>query len=940
MTSEQAPYPGAPLILVDASSYLFRAFHALPPLTNSKGQPTGAAKGVISMFRSLLKEYPNSPVVAVFDAKGPTFRHEQYSEYKAHRPPMDPDLRVQIEPIHEVIKAMGLPLLVIDGVEADDVIGTLAHQATEHKQECIVSTGDKDMAQLVTDHVHLVNTMSNERLDEDAVRAKYGFGPEYIIDYLALMGDKVDNIPGVPGVGEKTAKALISGIGGLEELYANLDKIATLDFRGAKTMAKKLEANRELAELSYELATIKCDVDMDVGLADLHNNEPDKDRLLELFTELEFRSWVKDLGGDLKAGAGSGSQALSHTDHPGEDQPVEFDFPAETDSRCIVSEQGLEQLVAEIRASQQCSVVPVMGRGHYLTASLFGLAVSPSAGKAYYLPWACSAEGSPELLAEQTIIAALRPLLESWNITKLGHDVKALRHALHRYEIKLSNCVQDSMLKGFVLDSTIRRVAGLDRHYDLFSVDNLVRRYLNWEPQTLTDLAGSGAKQKILDTLPLDQITPYIGQQADAVLRLNTWFDAQLQQTIELQRVYTGIEQPLIEVLTRVEQTGTLLDVDYLHSLSKRFRDRIEQLEREAHEEAGEDFNLSSPKQLGVILFEKQGLPVLQKTATGQPSTNEEVLSELALTYDLPKKILEHRHLSKLVGTYTDPLPGLVNPETGRVHTTYNQAGAATGRFSSNDPNLQNIPVRSAEGRAIRKAFIAPKGYCIVAADYSQIELRIMTHLSQDKNLISAFKEGKDIHRATAAEVIGVPEDEVTSEQRRSAKAINFGLIYGMSAFGLAKQLGIGRGEAQQYVDNYFERYPGVKRYMDQTRSEAAEKGYVETLFGRRLYLPDIKASKQMLRKAAERTAINAPMQGTAADIIKRAMVDVQAWLGNKQGGANMIMQVHDELVFEVPEAQVDDFIRGVKFRMQSAADLDVPLVVDVGVGNNWEEAH
>jgi DNA polymerase-1 len=940
MTSAQAPFPGAPLILVDASSYLFRAFHALPPLTNSKGQPTGAAKGVISMFRSLLKEYPNSPVVAVFDAKGPTFRHQQYSEYKANRPPMDPDLRVQIEPIHEIIKAMGLPLLVIDGVEADDVIGTLAHQATEHKQECIVSTGDKDMAQLVTDHVHLVNTMTNERLDEDAVRAKYGFGPEYIIDYLALMGDKVDNIPGVPGVGEKTAKALISGIGGIQELYDNLDQIATLEFRGAKTMSKKLEDNRELAELSYQLATIKCDVELEFKLGDLSNKEQDNDRLLELFTELEFRSWVKEMGGELKAGAGSGSQALSHTDDSGEQQVIEINFPDKTASRCIVTEQGLEQLVNEIRASQQCSVVPVMGKGHYLTAPLYGLAISPAAGKGYYLPWSCEAEGTPELLSEQTIVDALKPLLESWNITKLGHDVKALRHALQRFDLKLSNCKQDSLLKGFVLDSTIRRVSGLDRHYDLFSVDNLVRRYLNWEPQLLTDLAGTGAKQKTLDTLPLDQVAPFVSEQADAVLRLNTWFDAQLQQTLELQRVYTGIEQPLIEVLTQVEHTGTLLDVDYLHSLSEKFRGRIEQLEREAHEEAGEVFNLSSPKQLGVILFEKQGLPVLQKTATGQPSTNEEVLTELALTYDLPKKILEHRHLSKLVGTYTDPLPGMVNADTGRVHTTYNQAGAATGRFSSNDPNLQNIPVRSEEGRAIRKAFIAPEGYRMVAADYSQIELRIMTHLSQDANLISAFKEGKDIHRATAAEVIGVPEDEVTSEQRRSAKAINFGLIYGMSAFGLAKQLGVSRGEAQQYVDNYFERYPGVKRYMEQTRSEASEKGYVETLFGRRLYLPDIKASKQMLRKAAERTAINAPMQGTAADIIKRAMVDVQAWLGNRQDGPRMIMQVHDELVFEVPESQVDSFIQGVKFRMQNAADLDVPLVVDVGIGSNWEEAH
>ena len=926
-----------PVVLVDGSSYLFRAFHALPPLMNSKGQPTGAIKGVVNMIRSLVLDNPNSVVTVVFDAKGPTFRHEQYPEYKANRPPMPVDLRVQIEPIHQIIRAMGLPLLCVSGVEADDVIGTLALQATEQGRDCLISTGDKDMAQLVTEHVSLINTMKNEHLDVAGVTAKYGFGPEHMIDYLALMGDKVDNIPGVPGVGEKTAKALITGLGGLDELFENLEKVPELGFRGAKTMPKKLQENEDKARLSYELATIKCDVELEQNLNDLSMGDADEAELLRLYSDLEFRTWVKDMGGSVKPGTKTAVSQTTETD-----TPVEIpEFPANTDFKCVVTENGLNQLVDEIRRTKQVTLELVLAAGHYLDAPLIGLALSPEVGVGYYLPFICSGEGTPELLAAEASVAKLRPVLESYSFEKIGHDLKVLRHVLGRFNIKLANTKQDTKLKSFVLDSTLKRVSSLDRHFDPMSLDNLVRRYLEQEAKTLVDVAGPfGAKQIPLDQIPLEDSTPYLAQRADVMLRLNQVLDLHLANRPSLMGVYSGIEQPLVPVLTHVEENGAVLDTDYLNELSTTFKDRMAVLEHEAHEEAGETFNLGSPKQIGAILFEKLNLPVLAKTSSGQPSTNEEVLTELALTYDLPKRILEYRHLSKLVGTYTDPLPEMVLPETKRVHTTYNQVGAATGRFSSNDPNLQNIPVRSEEGRAIRKAFVAPAGYRMVAADYSQIELRIMTHLSQDENLITAFQQGRDIHRATAAEVFGLEEEEVTSDQRRSAKAINFGLIYGMSAFGLAKQLGIRRGEAQQYVDSYFNQYPGVKRYMDETRSNAIETGYVETLFGRRLYLPDIRASKHMLRKAAERTAINAPMQGTAADIIKRAMIDVHGWLVHEDLDVKMIMQVHDELVFEVKEKDVDRFVEGVTFRMQHAANLDVPLVVDVGMGNNWEEAH
>lgn len=944
--------PQKPIILVDGSSYLFRAFHAMPPLTNSQGMPTGAIKGVINMIRSLEQQYAGSEIFVVFDAKGPTFRHEQYAEYKANRPPMPDELRVQIAPIHAIIQAKGHPLICIEGVEADDVIGTLAAHATQKGIDCVISTGDKDMAQLVNAHITLVNTMTSEKLDVDGVTAKYGFGPELMIDYLGLMGDKSDNIPGVPGVGQKTATALIAGLGSLANIYDNLDKIATLEFRGAKTMAAKLAEHKEQALLSYQLATIKCDVPLETRLEDLAQIAPDNAALLALYTELEFRTWINDLNQSTDTGqipfaaqATNGADrqiakvTTSTTALPQPESVAGLNLPCEV--TCVVSETGLDKVIAEITQAGQCAIALIRAPGHYLQQRPMAVAVATQIGAAYYLPFQCDDADAPPLLDEYQCFHKLKSVLENYDITKLGHDIKSLRHQLDHYGIEPAHFFDDVWLKAFVFDSVIKRHPSLDKSSAALSIDSLVRHFCDWQPATYVDIAGTpGTKQKLPSALPLASISQWAGEQADGILRINAWLAKNMPQASDLGRVYSGIEQPLIPVLQRVERQGTLLDTQYLNELSHSFSDRIAQLEATVYEEAGETFNLSSPKQLGFILFEKMGLPVIQKTATGQPSTNEAVLNELAADYSLPKHLLEHRHLSKLVGTYTQPLPKLVNSDTGRVHTSYNQAGAATGRFASNDPNLQNIPIRSAEGRAIRRAFIAAPGRKIVAADYSQIELRIMTHLSQDPTLINAFNQGQDIHRATAADIMGVAPEAVTSEQRRNAKAINFGLIYGMSAFGLAQQLDISRTEANAYVEAYFERYPGVRRYMDETRVLAAEKGYVETVFGRRLYLPDINAGKQMLRKAAERTAINAPMQGTAADIIKRAMVDVQSWLDSSHMNAHMIMQVHDELVFEVPEDELEAFKAGVAMRMQHAADLDVPLIVDIGVGDNWDEAH
>ncbi|WLD58132.1 DNA polymerase I [Salinispirillum sp. LH 10-3-1] len=930
-----------PVVLIDGSSYLFRAFHAMPPLTNKAGQPTGAVKGVINMVRAMLDQYPGSDVAVVFDAKGPTFRNELYADYKANRPPMPDELRPQIAPIHEIIKAMGLPLLTIDGVEADDVIGTLALQATERGLDCVISTGDKDMAQLVTPHVSLINTMSNEYLTVEGVREKYGFGPELMIDYLALMGDKSDNIPGVPGVGEKTAKALLTGLGGIDAIYANLDRVPELDFRGAKTMPKKLQEHEELARLSYTLATIKCDVDLPVHIEQLARQEPDNTALATLYRDHEFTGWLKaltDAGVAAPETASVPANASTHestADSTAANAAPEPETTKQQDySTLDAPDDWYRWLLSQADASQ-FAVWPVTAAGHYRQSHWLGLAVSTQAGQAVYLDFRSS--GWPE--------EALQPLTKffvSHSYAKVTHDLKRLLHGLSGHIEQPANLSEDTLLLAYVRNTAVSRDSNLDRHFDPMSLDNLVRVYLNAAPSTLVDLAGNfGVKQTPLADVDPAALATYACERADYIGRLYRFLQPQLQQQFPQQwGVYRHIELPLVPVLQQVEWNGTHIDTDFLNGLSEDFRQRLTELEGQAHTLAGKAFNLDSPKQLGEVLFTDLGIPVVAKTPGGQPSTNEEVLSELALQYELPALVLRYRHLRKLLNTYTEPLPTLINPVTNRVHTTYNQIGAATGRFSSTDPNLQNIPIRSAEGRAIRKAFVAAPGYRMVAADYSQIELRIMTHLSHDQNLIAAFRDGRDIHRATAAEIMSLSEDQVTNEQRRAAKAVNFGLIYGMSAFGLAKNLGVSRGEAQAYVDAYFTRYPGVKQYMEQTRAQAMEDGYVETVFGRRLYLPDLKSSRQQQRRAAERTAINAPMQGTAADIIKQAMVDVQVWLRSSGLDARMVMQVHDELVFEVKAEDVDALVDGVRFRMQHAASLSVPLVVDVGVGDNWEEAH
>ncbi|GGX44101.1 DNA polymerase I [Saccharospirillum salsuginis] len=929
-----------PVVLVDGSSYLFRAFHALPPLTNSAGQQTGAVKGVISMLRKLAADYPDSHIAVVFDAKGPTFRNEIYDQYKANRPPMPDELREQIEPIHTIVKAMGLPLLSIPGVEADDVIGTLANQATHSGQECLISTGDKDMAQLVSPHVTLMDTMKNETLDVSGVEKKYGFPPELMVDYLALMGDKVDNIPGVPGVGQKTALALIQGLGGLDDIYANLDKIKDLEFRGAKTMAKKLEEHREQAYLSHELATIKLDVELDFKVDELVPTDPDQDALLGLYQQLEFKTWIRELTGEDN-GNGKAVAAKSGGDRDqggqGEVRPV-LVKPETTDYRVVRTAKDLESFLARADKAGRLTILPVREIGHYHQSDLVGVALALEPGVGAYVPL-ITEQG--DTLTENELWQALAPRLATYAVRKSGYDFKALWHILLPRDHKAAHLGRDTLLMAFVYDSTVRRDTRLSNHFGPLSLDNLFRHYLEEDPKTIEDFLGKfGKRQLPIQSADPAEIGPWFAERADLTGRLADWLEQGLASR-GLTGVYEHIEKPLIKVLAEVEENGTLLDVPYIRQLSHDFKQRMDALVSQCHEQAGTEFNLGSPKQLGEVLFTKLGLPVVSKTASGAPSTNEDVLTELAEQgHDLPKLILQYRHLSKLVGTYTDPLPDLVEDGTGRLHTSYNQTGAQTGRLSSTDPNLQNIPIRSDEGRSIRRAFVAPKGYKVVAADYSQIELRIMTHLSQDANLIKAFREGRDIHRATAAEVMGIEEDKVTSEQRRSAKAINFGLIYGMSAYGLARQLGISRTDAQTYVDTYFERYPGVRRYMDETRAEAAETGYVETLYGRRLYLPDIKAGKQMLRRAAERTAINAPMQGTAADIIKMAMVDVANWLHKSRYRARMVMQVHDELVFEVHEDDLDKVTEGIRFRMQHCASMDVPLIVDIGVGDSWESAH
>jgi DNA polymerase-1 len=921
-----------PLILVDGSSYLYRAYHAFPPLTNSAGEPTGAMYGVLNMLRSLLLQYKPSHVAVVFDAKGKTFRDELFEHYKSHRPPMPDDLRAQIEPLHNMVRAMGLPLLAVSGVEADDVIGTLALQAEQQGRAVLISTGDKDMAQLVTPNITLINTMNNAILGPDEVKDKFGVPPELIIDFLALMGDSSDNIPGVPGVGEKTAQALLQGLGGITTLYENLDKVADLSFRGAKTMAAKLEQNKEVALLSYQLATIKTDVALDVTCEQLTVAEPDAETLLGLFRHYEFRRWISDLqeGKWLQARKPNtgGQKALAEEATP---QQESVSVLSSDGYVTILDEETFDSWLDKLKQSSLFAFDLETDALDTLTANIIGLSFAVAPGEAAYLPVAHDYLDAPDQLDRNAVLARLKPLLEDARLFKVGQNLKFDRSVLKNYDIELSGIKFDTMLESYMLNTVVGK----------HDMDSLAARWLNHKTVTFTEIAGKGKNQLTFNQIALEQAAHYAAEDADVTLQLHLKMWPELEKEAGPKRVFEEIEMPLLTVISRIERNGVLIDQHILAKHSQELTARLKELEEKAHELAGEPFNLSSTKQLQTILFEKQGIKPTKKTPGGAPSTSEEVLAELALDYPLPKVILEHRSLSKLKSTYTDKLPQMINPRTGRVHTSYQQAVTATGRLSSTDPNLQNIPVRNDEGRRIRQAFIAPEGCRIVAADYSQIELRIMAHLSQDKGLLDAFAEGQDIHRATAAEVFGVSVDKVTSEQRRSAKAINFGLIYGMSAFGLSRQLNIGAGEAKVYMDRYFERYPGVLKYMENTRQQASEQGYVSTLDGRRLWLPDIKSANAIRRKAAERAAINAPMQGTAADIIKRAMIDVDAWLQEPDAPqVTMIMQVHDELVFEIKEQDVEKASAKIRQLMENSMKLDVPLRVDIGVGDNWDQAH
>ncbi|WP_144818925.1 DNA polymerase I [Enterobacter sp. DE0047] len=924
--------PENPLILVDGSSYLYRAYHAFPPLTNSAGEPTGAMYGVLNMLRSLIMQYQPTHAAVVFDAKGKTFRDELFEHYKSHRPPMPDDLRSQIEPLHAMVKAMGLPLMAVSGVEADDVIGTLALEAEKMGRPVLISTGDKDMAQLVTPNVTLINTMTNTILGPEEVINKYGVPPELIIDFLALMGDSSDNIPGVPGVGEKTAQALLQGLGGLETLLNESDKIATLSFRGAKTMAAKLEQNREVARLSYQLATIKTDVELDLSCEQLTVQQPAADELLSLFKRYEFKRWTTDVeAGTWLQGKGAKPAAKPQAAPVAE---VEDDEPATPLSAehyvTVLDEPTLNEWIARLKRAPVFAFDTETDSLDNVSAQLVGLSFATEPGLAAYVPVAHDYLDAPEQLSRDRVLELLKPILEDEKALKVGQNLKFDRGILQNYGIELRGIAFDTMLESYILDS----VAG--RH----DMDSLSARWLKHQTVTFEQIAGKGKNQLAFNQIALEEAGHYAAEDADVTLQLHLKMWPKLEKHAGPLNIFQNIEMPLVPVLSRIERNGVKIDPAVLHKHSGEITLRLAELEKKAHEIAGEAFNLSSTKQLQVILFEKQGIKPLKKTPGGAPSTSEEVLEELALDYPLPKVILEHRGLSKLKSTYTDKLPLMINPKTGRVHTSYHQAVTATGRLSSTDPNLQNIPVRNDEGRRIRQAFIAPEDYVIVSADYSQIELRIMAHLSRDRGLLSAFAEGQDIHRATAAEVFGMPLESVSNEQRRSAKAINFGLIYGMSAFGLSRQLNIPRKESQRYMDLYFERYPGVREYMERTRAQAKEQGYVETLEGRRLYLPDITSSNAARRAGAERAAINAPMQGTAADIIKRAMIAVDAWLQAEQPRVRMIMQVHDELVFEVHKDDVEQVSQKIHELMENSTQLDVPLLVEVGSGENWDLAH
>jgi len=893
-----------PLILVDGSSYLFRAFHALPPLVSSKGQPTGAIFGVINMLKKLVKEYQPVHMAVVFDAKGKTFRNDLYKEYKAHRPPMPDDLRTQIEPIHQLVDALGYPRIVVPNVEADDVIGTLAQQAAAAGYDVLISTGDKDLAQLVTDKISLINTMSNHISTPDSVLEKFGVPPEKIIDYLALIGDSADNIPGINKVGPKTAVKWLTEYDSVDNIIAHAD-----EFKGK--VGEYLRDGLEQLPLSHQLATIVCDVELEQGPDDLNLQPATTETLRELYSEYELKTWLAELdSSDTPSSTAAAPQV-------------------ETDYQTVLTRAEFDGWLAQLKQADVFAFDTETTSLDYMKARIVGVSFSIEPGKAAYVPFGHDYEGAPEQLSEDTVLGSLKPLLEDAAIGKLGQNLKYDAHVLQNHGIQIRGISDDTLLESYILDSTKRH-----------DMDSMASRFLNVETVHFEDIAGKGVKQLTFNQIDLQQAGPYAAEDADITLRLHQHISSLLDAEPSLQKVYKEIELPLLPILQHIERNGVKVDAQMLADQSYQITERLAELEQQAYAEAGEEFNLGSPKQIQAIFFEKLELPVIRKTPKGQPSTAEDVLQELAEDYPLPRLILEHRGLSKLKSTYTDKLPLQIDANTGRVHTSYNQTGAATGRMSSSDPNLQNIPIRSEEGRRIRQAFVAGEGNCILAADYSQIELRIMAHLSADESLLSAFREGRDIHRATAAEVFDVPLDEVKTEQRRAAKAINFGLIYGMSAFGLAKQLNVTRYQAQDYIDLYFERYPGVKAYMDSTREQAHETGYVETLFGRRLYLPEINSRNGQRRQYAERTAINAPMQGTAADIIKHAMIMVHNKLQQSDINALMIMQVHDELVFEVAENQVDALSTLLHTEMESAADLNVPLLVDIGVGNNWDEAH
>jgi DNA polymerase-1 len=922
-----------PLILVDGSSYLYRAFHAYPGTMSNGDIPTNAVYGVVNMLRSMMRQFSSERIAVVFDAKGKTFRDDMYPEYKANRPPMPDDLRCQIEPLYEVIKAMGLPLICVPGVEADDVIGTLAAQASKAGMPVLISTGDKDMAQLVDENVILINTMTNVVMDREGVVDKFGIPPELIIDYLALMGDKVDNIPGVPGVGDKTATVLLQGVGGLDKLYDNLDDIAPLGFRGSKTMAKKLIDNKDNAHLSYELATIKLDVELDVTVEGLKKETPNKDELIKLYGQLVFKSWLNELleggTGEVEAIGSASSNAASGT------TAAEVDTSAVKIDRSqydtVLTKESFNEWLEKLKASDLFAFDTETDSLDYMVANLVGLSFATEEGVAAYVPVAHDYLDAPEQLDRDWVLEQLKPILEDANQAKVGQNLKYDASILARYDIELRGIKHDTMLASYVFNS----VGG--KH----DMDSLALRFLQHSCMSFESIAGKGKNQLTFNQIDLAEASPYAAEDADVTLRLHNRIYANIEQDEKLSHIYNDVEVPLVPVLSRIERTGVIIDDMLLGVQSQEIAARLDELEQKAYDIAEQEFNLSSPKQLQAILFEKMGLPVLKKTPSGAPSTNEEVLQDLALDYPLPKVILEYRGLAKLKSTYTDKLPKMINPTTGRVHTSYHQAVTATGRFSSTDPNLQNIPIRNDEGRRIRQAFVAPHGWKILAVDYSQIELRIMAHLSGDKALLGSFSQGQDIHSATAAEVMGVNIGDVTTEQRRRVKAVNFGLIYGMSAFGLAKQLGIPRGEAQGYMDKYFERYPGVMQYMEDTRSAASDQGYVETIFGRRLHLPEIKSRNGMRRKAAERAAINAPMQGTAADIIKKAMLLVDEWIqAEGEGKVKLLMQVHDELVFEVEESILSEVESKVQKLMESAAELNVPLVAEAGNGDNWDQAH